>query len=172
MHKVVGIAVFLFAIPASAQEAPKAKAELRDSKGKSVGTATLEQTNTGVLITVEAEGLKDGAKGFHLHETGKCKPPDFKSAGGHLNPEKRGHGYHSERGRHAGDLPNLWVKDGKAKATHFNEKVSLYPDVPNTLFDKDGTALVVHAGPDDYKTDPAGASGDRVACGVIVPETK
>jgi Cu-Zn family superoxide dismutase len=147
-----------------AQAAPAtASASLKDGKGKAVGTAQLTQTAHGVLIAVDLHGLKAGVHAIHLHEVGKCDGPDFKSAGGHFNPAKKQHGFMSAEGPHAGDMPNIDVPaNGKLKAE------LLAPDATiDTLMDADGSALVVHAKADDYKSQPAGDAGDRVACGVI-----
>lgn len=145
-----------------------ATADLRDAQGRTVATATLVQDGGEVDITMNATNLPPGPHGFHLHETGTCTPPDFTSAGGHFAPQSRQHGFENPAGPHAGDLPNLDVAaDGTARVTIENERVTLTGG-PASLFDADGTALVVHAGPDDYRTDPSGDSGARIACGVIV----
>lgn len=147
-----------------AQAAPaSASAKLVDGKGKSVGTATLTQTAHGVLISVDLHGLKPGMHAIHLHETGKCEGPAFKSAGGHFNPGKKQHGFMTAEGPHAGDMPNIDVpKSGKFKGD------LLAPDATlDALMDADGGAIVLHAKGDDYKSQPAGDAGDRVACGVV-----
>jgi Cu-Zn family superoxide dismutase len=152
---------------AASAAAPKAKASLTDAQGKDVGTATFTPAKGGVRVQVQLANLPPGKHGIHVHAVGKCDPPDFKSAGGHFNPAGKKHGLHSKEGAHAGDLPNLTVgKDGKAKAT-FTAKGATLGDGEGSLFGPDGTALVVHADPDDEKTDPAGSSGARIACGVI-----
>jgi Cu-Zn family superoxide dismutase len=152
---------------AASAAAPKAKASLADAQGKDVGTATFTPAKGGVRIQVQLANLPPGKHGIHVHAVGKCDPPDFKSAGGHFNPAGKKHGLHSKEGAHAGDLPNLTVgKGGKATAT-FTAKGATLGDGEGSLFGPDGTALVVHADPDDEKTDPAGSSGARIACGVI-----
>ena len=147
-----------------AQAAPAtASAKLVDSKGKHVGTARLTQTQHGVLIAVDLHGLKAGVHAIHLHETGKCEGPSFKTAGGHFNPAKKEHGFMSAGGPHAGDMPNIDVpKDGKLKAELLAGDATI-----DQLLDADGASIVVHAKADDYKSQPAGDAGDRVACGVI-----
>jgi Cu-Zn family superoxide dismutase len=158
----------LSAFPLAAGAAsPSAKATLQDADGKKVATATFASTKGGVRVTVVAEGLPPGRHGIHIHAAGKCEPPDFKTAGGHFNPAGKKHGLHNPEGAHAGDLPNLVVgKAGKARATFVAHGATL-GEGPGSLFSEDGTALVVHADPDDGKTDPSGNSGARIACGVI-----
>ncbi|WP_285614502.1 superoxide dismutase family protein [Pseudobacillus badius] len=142
--------------------------DLKNSEGKKVGIAQLKQTDKGVSIQVEASDLPPGEHGFHLHETGKCDAPGFESAGGHFNPGKASHGMNHEKGPHAGDLPNLTVgKDGKVKAEMVAEHVTLNSGKAHSLFDEDGSALVIHEKADDGKSQPAGDAGTRIACGVI-----
>jgi Cu-Zn family superoxide dismutase len=140
--------------------------KLADASGKDVGTAKLTQTAHGVLIAVDLHDLKPGAHAIHIHETAKCEGPAFKSAGGHDNPKHKQHGFMNAEGAHAGDLTNIEVgPDGKAKAELLAADETL--DGPDGLFAGDGSALVIHARADDYKSQPAGDAGDRVACGVI-----
>jgi superoxide dismutase, Cu-Zn family len=147
--------------------AETAHAELLNDQGKKVGAATLEETPHGVLISLDLDGVPPGTHAFHIHEVGKCEP-GFKSAGGHFNPTDKKHGVLSAAGMHAGDLPNLNVPEsGKLKVDVFAAGVTLGPG-KNSLLDADGSSLVIHAGPDDYKSDPAGEAGARFACGVIV----
>ena len=145
-----------------------ASAVLRDASGKEVGAATFTVTPSGVLISLDLTAVPPGEHGFHVHTTGKCEPPDFKSAGPHFNPDQTKHGFMTPEGPHAGDLPNLHVPaDGKLQVEVLEPNVTLSGEAP--LLDADGSALVIHAGADDYKTDPAGNSGNRIACGVITP---
>lgn len=161
----------LAAPPAADAAAPSARARLLDAQGKEVGTATFEPApgGIGVRINVKVSGLKPGEHGFHIHAVAKCEPPDFKSAGPHFNPSGMKHGYANPDGPHAGDLPNILVSaDGKGEATVIAKSVTIDPRRgPSSLFEAEGTSLVVHADPDDGKTDPAGNSGARIACGVI-----
>lgn len=150
---------------ANAGTAAPASTEVKmiDSQNKPVGTAKLTETAHGVLISVDLHGLKPGVHAIHIHETAKCEPPAFKTAGGHDNPGHKQHGFMSAEGPHAGDLPNLDVpKSGSVKAELIASDEKL-----DDLFAGDGSALVIHAKNDDYKSQPAGDAGDRVACGVI-----
>ncbi len=142
----------------SAAAANTVTVQLKDGKGDSVGTARLSDARHGVDIKLDAKGLTAGKHGMHLHETGKCEGPDFKSAGGHLNPENKEHGLKNPKGAHEGDMPVINVgRDGKAKET-VNAPFA-------KLADLHGKALVIHAKEDDQMT--AASSGERVACGVI-----
>jgi Cu-Zn family superoxide dismutase len=146
-----------------------ARAELKDRDGKTVGTATMTEEARGVRIEIQAANLPAGRHGFHIHDAGRCEPPQFTSAGGHFNPGALKHGMENAAGPHGGDLPNLVIgADGTGSLTVLNPYITLAGgDSGASLFHPGGTALVIHAGPDDYYTDPAGNSGERIACGVI-----
>jgi Cu-Zn family superoxide dismutase len=153
--------------PHANAQAPAAKATLQDVKGKTVGQVMLWETAAGVLIRADLTGVPAGTHGFHLHEVGECTAPTFESAGGHLNPDGKKHGLLAEGGPHAGDIPNLHVPArGRFSVEILNTRVTLGAGA-QSLMDNDGSAVVVHAGEDDYRTDPAGEAGDRIACGVI-----
>jgi superoxide dismutase, Cu-Zn family len=145
-----------------------ATADLKNATGQSVGTATLTDVSGTVRIVVEVKGLPPGVKAVHIHEVGKCEGPQFTSAGNHFNPDKKQHGMMNPQGPHAGDLPNMTVMaDGSGRMETATDRITLGAG-PTSLFDADGTALVVHAAQDDFKTDPTGNSGSRIVCGVIV----
>ncbi len=152
---------------AAAQEDQTVKVDFVNAKGRPAGAGTVTQTPAGVLVNLDVTGLTPGPHGFHIHEAGRCDPPDFKTAGGHFNPTRKHHGFKSPQGHHSGDMANVIAgKDGAVHAEVLVEDVKL-SDGEMALLRPGGTAIVIHAGPDDYKTDPAGASGDRLICGVI-----
>jgi len=152
----------------AAEKGPKvARAELKDAQGKAVATAKLKQLKNGVRISLAATGLPAGVHAFHIHAVGKCEAPDFKSAGGHFNPESKKHGLKNPEGPHAGDMPNFTVgADGKGKTTYVDTRVTL-GEGANSLFHEGGTAIVIHEKADDDMTDPTGNAGNRIACGVV-----
>jgi Cu-Zn family superoxide dismutase len=146
-----------------------ALAALQDAEGNAVGEATFTQAADGVTIQVTVQGLAiaaAGEHGIHLHTTGACTP-DFEAAGPHFNPAGAQHGTDNPGGPHAGDLPNLEIDaDGNGTYEATTDLATL-GEGENSLLDADGSAIVIHADPDDMITDPSGNSGDRIACGVI-----
>jgi Cu-Zn family superoxide dismutase len=154
----------LATLSASAQSA---KATLKNAEGKDVGSAALNQTPAGVLIKLSLKGVPAGEHAFHIHGVGKCEPP-FTSAGGHFNPDKKKHGMMAPGGAHAGDMPNLHIPaNGELVVEVLNAAVTLDKGKANSLFGPEGTSLIIHAGKDDYKTDPTGEAGGRIACGLV-----
>lgn len=162
---VTALLAAAFAFPAAAEFA---NAQLKDTSGKAIGDADLMQARGGVLIKLRLKGAPAGERALHIHAVGKCEPP-FESAGPHFNPGDHKHGMLSGPG-HAGDLPNLHVpQSGELSVEILAAAATLEKDKPNSLFDSDGSSLVIHAQADDYKTDPSGNAGGRIACGVIQP---
>lgn len=139
-----------------------------NTEGKTIGEASFAEEPGGVRIRLQLKGIPAGTHGFHVHETGKCSPPDFTSAGPHFNPQGKKHGLLSLAGPHAGDLPNLVAgADGNVTAEWLASGLTLAQGQPNSLRKPGGTAIVIHEKADDGMTDPAGDSGARIACGVI-----
>jgi Cu-Zn family superoxide dismutase len=146
-----------------------AHAVVMDSAGQQLALATLTQDPAGTVhIEMHAHGLSAGQHAVHFHAVGTCTAPTFASAGGHFNPDTtRHHGLDNPAGPHAGDLPNMLVDSaGSADYVATTNRVSLTAG-PNSLFDSDGSALVIHATADDNKSDPAGNAGGRIGCGLI-----
>ncbi|MDS9468861.1 superoxide dismutase family protein [Paracoccus sp. MBLB3053] len=155
-----------FGLGAGAIQAAEVSAQISDRDGNSLGGVTVRDTASGtVLATVTLSGLPDGIHAIHLHETGDCSAADFASAGGHIAGEHQ-HGVLSEGGPHPGDMPNLTVnQDGVGEIEVFLPLLQVERD----LMDADGAAFIIHAGIDDYQSQPAGGAGDRIACGAFQP---
>jgi superoxide dismutase, Cu-Zn family len=163
--KTVFYVAMLLAVLASTSVA-KTKVELKDAQVKDVGSVVIWDQGQGVALKLNLHDRPPGEHAIHFHQVPKCEAPDFKSAGGHLNPEGKKHGFDSPDGHHAGDMKNFSVgANGKAKTRVEDSDVTL-KEGPHSLLTK-GAAIVIHAKGDDYKTDPSGNSGDRIACGAI-----
>ena len=142
-------------------------ARMVDRSGRELGTLRLVDHPGSIGVTGRLSGLPQGTLAIHLHETGACDPPGFTSAGGHWNPQNRQHGLENPQGPHLGDMPNVTVDaNGIAEVNVNTPAGNLRGD--GGAMDADGASVVVHAGPDDHRTDPSGDSGDRIACGVIM----
>ncbi|HEX6558703.1 MAG TPA: superoxide dismutase family protein [Longimicrobiales bacterium] len=158
------------AVSVAGDTSARASAQIQNAAGETVAVASLRQEPAGVVIAITASGLSGGSHGIHIHTVGTCAAAGatpFGSAGGHFNPLGKAHGLSNPNGAHAGDMPNLVIgPDGKGELRVTNDRVTLTGGA-NALLDADGSAIVIHAGPDDQMSDPAGNSGARVACGVI-----
>lgn len=141
-------------------------AALHLGNGQPAGTAQLLASGEEVSISIALAGLMPGTRAVHLHTTGSCEPPDFQSAGGHLNPGGHQHGADNPQGPHLGDLPNAIIGANGAGTVSALLSASR-AEALAAIFDTDGTAVVVHANADDYRTDPSGNAGGRIACGVL-----
>jgi superoxide dismutase, Cu-Zn family len=145
--------------------------DVHDARGRRVASVTLAQADTGIALEIRGEELPPGARGIHFHQHPRCDPPTFESAGPHYAPLGRQHGMENPLGPHAGDLPNLLVRDdGTADTTYTTPYVSLRPGRPNDLLRDGAVSLVIHARQDDKRTDPDGNSGEGIACGVVSRE--
>jgi Cu-Zn family superoxide dismutase len=139
---------------------------LKDGKGADVGHVEITEKDKTVTLNVMLHNMPAGQHGIHVHAMGSCTAPDFTDAGGHLNPDSKKHGYKNPDGHHAGDLPtNVTVEDnGIGSAKLMTKDITLSPGAPNSII---GKSIVVHESADDQMTDPSGASGKRVACGIV-----
>ena len=161
--------VTLLAACASVPDAPlRATAQLQPTKGsKTFGEATFEEVAGKVHVVIYVQGLKPGQEhGLHIHEVGDCSSGDGMSTKGHFNPFGKPHANHASPERHAGDLPSLKAgKDGRAKVDAMLDVITVAAGPASVV----GRGLIVHADPDDFKTQPTGNAGARIACGVIRP---
>lgn len=162
-------AVLAVSATASLAAGGKATASLTSRDGKDVGTITIIETSAGALVRMKLKGLPPGPHGLAVHETGKCEG-DFASAGRIHNPFGARHGFFNEEGPMAGDLPNLFVPaSGEVEAELLSPHIAMSKDGDDSIFDADGSALVIHENADDYLTEPDGNAGAAIACGVLVP---
>ncbi len=168
MMMLLSICGVVFAGRAVADVQPTAFATLQDREGNNVGRVSLRETADGLLVTINMLGTLPGPYAVHLHSVGRCERPDFESAGDHFNPDQRQHGFLASNGPHAGDLPNLHVPGDRGLTVEtLAPRMKLSSGSPQTLLDDDGAAVVLHAGRDDYVSQPGGDSGLRLACGVV-----
>ncbi|HEU4799133.1 MAG TPA: superoxide dismutase family protein [Gemmatimonadales bacterium] len=151
---------------ATAPVTATATAEVQDAAGNTLGNLIVTEVEGGVSLSGMLHGVTPGEHGIHIHAVGSCEGPDFASAGDHWNPDNRQHGTDNPDGPHAGDLANITVgADSMVSLQQVTPGGMLQGD--SGLLDADGAAVVIHASADDYRTDPSGNSGDRIACGVL-----
>ena len=163
-------AIMATGITTAGAQAPKEiKVPILSATGQDAGSATFKTVKQGVKVKIELKNLPFGPHGVHIHQSPVCTAPDFKSAGPHFNPDAKQHGYQNPMGHNNGDFPDSVSvgEDHTGSATFVINSISLDPTAPNSLFLNGGTSIVVHEKADDEKTDPSGASGNRIACGVI-----
>ena len=154
--------------PVSGDKTQTITAPIIDIEGTEIGKTIFTETTEGMTIDIVAEGLTPGLHGTHIHEKGECTPPDFTSAGAHFNPTSKEHGFKNPKGFHLGDLPNIDVDpEGKVNVRLKLTDITLKSGAENSILDSDGSALMIHEKEDDNITDPAGNSGDRIACAAI-----
>lgn len=152
--------------PQEQASAQVAAAAIMDRSGEQIGTARFYSQANEVTLAISLSGLSEGARAVHLHTKGDCSTADFTSASGHLNPHGKEHGSLNPAGQHLGDLPNIVIgANGTGSIGAVLQGPA--PDVLADIFDDDGTAIIVHEGVDDYRTDPTGAAGGRIACGLV-----
>ncbi len=151
----------------AAPSAPAASAEIRNVIGQVKAQATAAQLGDSIRVRLAANGMPQGAYGAHVHMTGRCDAPGFETAGGHWNPTGAKHGKNNPQGMHKGDLPNLMVGTDGRGTVEITIPAAAVAGGTSPMLDADGAALVIHAQADDYRTDPSGKSGTRIACGVF-----
>lgn len=144
-----------------------AKTKIKNPDGEVIGLASFVETSQGINIAVQVRELTPGLHGIHIHENGSCEKPDFKSAGGHFNPYNMSHGTKNPKGYHVGDLGNISVAADGTGSLFVTSSLATLQAGKNSLFDEDGSAIVIHSGPDDLISDPSGNAGSRVGCGEI-----
>jgi superoxide dismutase, Cu-Zn family len=144
-----------------------ATAALRTAAGEARGQATVTQAGDGISVRVEAMNMAPGTYAAHIHTTGRCDPPAFESAGGHWNPTSQQHGRENPQGPHKGDLPNLTIAAGGRGVVEFTIPGASVTGGSTAMLDSDGAAMMIHEKPDDYRTDPSGDAGARIACGTF-----
>jgi Cu-Zn family superoxide dismutase len=170
---LAALTLCLFASPAFAKPKDAVVVPLKTSAGQDAGTATFSQDKGKLVVKLKLKNLPDGQHAVHIHEHALCDAPDFKSSGGHFNPDGKQHGTMNPMGHHNGDFPqNVTIGEGHVgEATFKVDYLSITPGAPNNIFANGGTSIMVHEKADDMKTDPTGNAGNRIACGIITGPT-
>lgn len=170
--KKYGIAIVILLAGCTGSPPKEFDVDVKNADGDSLGKITVKEKADGIHLKGDLKGLPPGELAMHIHDRGKCEPPDFMSAGDHFNADKKEHGLLNAKGPHAGDLPNLSVgEDGTAKVDVTAKEVTL-KESKTSLYTKNGTSLVIHEKADDGMSQPAGDSGGRIACGVMTKDRK
>jgi|GEM_PF-128690 len=169
VHAVIATAAFLvLASSLVFQNCSKAYATLYDMEKEKIGYVCFEEQKDGVKISIEISKLSPGEHAFHIHGKGDFAIPEFKKAGGHFNPFDKEHGLDNPKGPHAGDLPNINVKeDGTYSGTYVSQRITLRKGEVNSILREGKTSIIIHKMADDNKTNPSGAAGPRIAGGII-----
>ena len=166
--QVISLVFIFLLIAVSSTSSQNAVASIVNNKNQSIGTIHFHQTDSGMVINFDLQGLPEGMLAVHIHNRGQCDPPEFSTAGEHFNPSGKQHGFLNSKGFHAGDLPNILVDStGVLKTSIRTQLTNLIKNDKNSLLTNEGTSIVIHAGIDDYITNSSGGSGKRIACGVI-----
>lgn len=166
MKKWLSLCLLVFLAGCTEQNPTKVKVDMHNADGDSIGTINISEQADGVELEFDLDGLSPGEHAIHFHSIGLCEAPDFVSAGDHLNPDEAEHGLMNANGAHLGDLPNFTVDESGSFSGTMQSKATL-KEGKDSLVTKDGTSLVIHANADDGMSQPAGASGQRIACGVV-----
>ena len=167
---IIGACILIAGCAETVTEAPSgpsATAVLHDALGNEKAQATVTQVGPDLRVRVTAAGMAPGTYGVHIHAIGRCEAPGYASAGPHWNPTRHQHGKDNPQGMHLGDLPNLVIGSDGRGSLEYSVGGAVLREGTNILLDSDGAALIIHAGPDDYKTDPSGNSGSRMVCGIL-----
>jgi len=162
--------IVLFLVSCQAGDPSSRTVDMYNTSGDMVGTANVSEVEDGVQIELELEGLEPGLHGIHVHENPVCEPPDFTSAGNHLNPEGNEHGLMHPEGSHLGDLPNIEADEGGLVEAELMLAEATMLDGKNSILLEEGSSLVIHAGQDDGVSQPGGDAGERIICGEILAD--
>ncbi|WP_338471945.1 superoxide dismutase family protein [Niallia sp. XMNu-256] len=170
MKKISLFLLFLFLTGCVGEEVTKMDVKMHNADGDTLGTITLTEQASGIKLDIDLSGLPSGEHAMHIHDKSSCEGPDFKSAGDHFNPDDKKHGLLHPEGAHAGDLPNIIVKEGGVVKAELKAPLVTLKEGKASLLTKDGKSIVIHDGKDDGMSQPAGDAGERIACGEITKQ--